>query len=422
MLKDFINIINLNRVSSILFCLIPFALLTGPFLPDLLLSIICLFFLIAIISENLDRYYNNNYFKIFLSFFIFLLFVSFISNNITFSLKSSLFYFRFFIFGFAIWYLIDNQRDLIKYFFYSLLFAYLFAIMDGYYQYFFDSTIIGIQIDSVRLSLPFNDKLILGGYLARLFPLLVGLFIFCIKKNIRNYLLLGLLFILTDFLVFITGERTALGLIAISTIAIIVLVPDYRIIRIITFFISLALIFLISFTSSPIKERNVDFTIEQLGINSENSQINLFSPIHDSHIRSAIKMFLDNPLHGQGPNMFRKLCNDVNFNYNIHSCSTHPHHNYVQLLAETGIIGFIYMISFFLLLCGALVKFLFYFYFRREKILLNIQICIYISMICTLWPLLPTMNFFNNWINIIYYLPLGFFLYFHYSNKAKNEI
>ena len=32
-------------------------------------------------------------------------------------------------------------------------------------------------------------------------------------------------------------------------------------------------------------------------------------------------------------------------------------------------------------------------------------------VIINLWPLAPTGNFFNNWLSILYYLPVGFLIY-----------
>ena len=39
------------------------------------------------------------------------------------------------------------------------------------------------------------------------------------------------------------------------------------------------------------------------------------------------------------------------------------------------------------------------------------QICFLISFYLTLWPLVPSGNFFNNWLSIIYFYPLGIFLW-----------
>lgn len=52
-------------------------------------------------------------------------------------------------------------------------------------------------------------------------------------------------------------------------------------------------------------------------------------------------MFSDNKLFGQGSNTFRILCSSEKFRISDKNegCSTHPHNIYVQILAETGLIG-----------------------------------------------------------------------------------
>ena len=59
----------------------------------------------------------------------------------------------------------------------------------------------------------------------------------------------------------------------------------------------------------------IDFTLQQSGvINGENyepedfNKFVAFSPAHQLHYDSAYLIFLDSPLFGQGPKMFRKLC------------------------------------------------------------------------------------------------------------------
>ena len=34
-----------------------------------------------------------------------------------------------------------------------------------------------------------------------------------------------------------------------------------------------------------------------------------------------------------------------------------------------------------------------------------------ISFFITLWPIAPSGNFFGSWLNSVYYLPLGFYLF-----------
>jgi hypothetical protein len=33
------------------------------------------------------------------------------------------------------------------------------------------------------------------------------------------------------------------------------------------------------------------------------------------------------------------------------------------------------------------------------------------AIFVTLWPIIPSGNFFNGWLNIIYYLPIGFLIW-----------
>ena len=39
-------------------------------------------------------------------------------------------------------------------------------------------------------------------------------------------------------------------------------------------------------------------------------------------------------------------------------------------------------------------------------------------IIVNLWPLVPSGNFYNNWLSLLYFYPVGFYLYF--KNKANN--
>ena len=49
----------------------------------------------------------------------------------------------------------------------------------------------------------------------------------------------------------------------------------------------------------------------------------------------------------------------------------------------------------------------------------NFETCLLIGFLLTLIPFLPNGNFFNNWINMIMYLPVGFYVNFLYS---KNNV
>ena len=48
--------------------------------------------------------------------------------------------------------------------------------------------------------------------------------------------------------------------------------------------------------------------------------------------------------------------------------------------------------------------------FNQKRILTDYQVCLLAAIFVTVWPLSPNGNFFNNWLMIIYSLPVGLFL------------
>ena len=398
---------------------IPLSLLTGPFLPDLFASLIGLLITFLIIKEKKYLYFNNNYFYAFVLFYLYLIVSSIFAKSIFISLESSFFYFRFGLFAIGAWYLIENNNKLIRNFSISLLATFIFALLDGYYQFFNGPNIFGYDVEGVRLALTFNDKAILGGYLSRLFPLLLAVLIYSFDLKKSYILLILLILILTDVLIFISGERTALGLLFLSTVFIIIFLSKYKKIRFFSFLGSLFIMTLLALYNPSVMERNVNQTYNQL---YESSSLTLFSKKHQSHIVGAWNMFKDSPLIGQGPKMFRVLCNDSKFNHDIDTCSTHPHNTYAQLLAETGLIGLAFIIFLCFIVIKTIIKHSLLQLRKREYLLSDFQICLIACLIVTLWPLIPSQNFFNNWINVIYYLPIGFLLYSIHKKRKNFEI
>ncbi len=402
-------------INLITVLIIPF-LIWGPFFPDLILSISSLFFLFYVFKNKEFYFFNNKPLIIFLIFCIYCILLSvFIAEDMMLSLESSLFYFRIGVFSCFIWYLIDRDKDILTYFYYALVLCFLALVIDGYIQYFTGFNLSGYKAGN-RISSFFGNELILGSYLSRLFPLLFALFLVKKKQKFEIYFI-GLLFILVDILIFISGERSAFFFLNLSTIFIIILIKKYQKFRLLTFIIAIGCIFVLGINSSKLSDRMIKGPLEQMGFIESSSRATIFSPAHESLIRTAYNMFKDKPAFGHGPKMFRVLCKDEKFATGIAPCLTHPHNFYIQLLAETGIIGFLFLFSVLSYVVYMSFRQFKSIIFKKKKPLSDYQICLLAAILITIWPISPNGNFFNNWLMIVYSLPIGFYLQSFYSKK-----
>jgi O-antigen ligase len=395
----------------ILFSLIPFFLITGPFLSDLSISLIGLIFLIYCFKKKNFSYFKNKYFFFFLIFWFYLLFNSLINNFNLDSFKISFFYIRYGIFVIAVVALLNFNHKFLKYFFYIIFICFAVLILHGFYQYFFEE-------NGPRVSSFFGNEKILGSYLIRLLPIFLGLSIFILKKKIFTSLF-ALVFILSEVLIFLSGDRTAFFYLNLSAFFVLFLSQRLVKIRLLILISSFLLIVIISFINPTAKIRLVDHTLDQMNLlnKKKDEPYFIFSAEHTNHYTTAYKMFLDNKVLGVGVKNFRNFCSDEKYYKNKSSCSTHPHNTYIQILAETGIIGSLFLIIVLFYFCKYVFKHLFL-RFNGKYFFTDFQICILSGVAIYLWPFIPTGNVFNNWLNIIMILNFPFLIW----KRNKNYV
>jgi len=407
---------NTNFINLIIVSIIPL-LIWGPFFPDLIVSLSALFFLFYVIKNKEFYFFNNKPLIIFFIFCIYCILLSvFVAENIMLSFESSLFYFRIGVFSCFIWYLIDKDKSILSYFYYALVLCFSALVIDGYIQYFTGINLTGFKISGIRVSSFFGDELIMGSYLSRLFPLLFALFL--IKKKQKNEIyFIGLLFILVDLLIFMSGERSSFFFLNLSTVFIIILIKEYQKFRLITFIIAITCVLILSSNSSKLNERMFKGPAEDMGLVKSSKESVIFSTQHDSLIQTAYNMFKGQPIFGHGPKMFRAICKDEKYATGVNPCMTHPHNFYIQLLAETGIVGFLFLIIALVYVTYTALRQFKSVILRQKRPLSDYQVCLLAGILITVWPLTTNGNFFNNWLMITYSLPVGFYLQSIYSKK-----
>jgi O-antigen ligase len=400
--------------SFILFLLIPISLISGPFIPDFFLVIIVINFIVLICFKDEYKIINNKVLFLFLLFYFTVAVVSIFSLNIS-SIQSSLFYFRFGLFALAASILIEEKRNSLNYILYLLLFVYLALFFDSIYQFKFNENIFGFKIltnVNFRITSFFGKDEILGSYSIRLLPLTIFLVILCFNSSINiKRILITSLVIISSVIILLSGERTSLALFILLILFLFSSSFELRKILLVPTIIALITLTGVILKNETIKERMVNSTINQLGLNKKSERLVLFSKTYEGHYLIALNMFKEKPIFGHGAKMFRFYCSKEENFVAINACTTHPHNFYAQMLSETGIIGFLFLISIFFYIVFFYLKNLYFQIIYKKQFITDFGLCLLSSYFITLFPILPSGNFFNNWLSIIIYYPLGFLIY-----------
>ena len=397
---------------SILVILLPIALITGPAIPDIFLSLIALYFLIKTANKKLWYYYKSPIVWGFLIFSLYGILRSLFSDLPLESLtnEGSMFYFRYIFFALGVWYLTDNNPYLSKCLLYISLLCIFIVTFDGFYQYFHEVNLFGNKkFAPDRLTGLFGDEPIIGRYISYL-TIFVFALIYQNFSNTKKSIILSISFlVLSEVIVFFSGERSPLFYLLLFSMLILVFIPHYRIYRLIGTLTSIVIIFSIIQFYPKAKERIVDLSISQM---SETKIPFLpYSELHERHYITALKMFKDSPLFGVGTNTFRYECKKEKYFYKLEGCTNHPHHFYIQALAELGILGFTFIFTFFIYLSYLCMKQIYYLFIHKSSKQIPFDKFLFIMAIFVFWwPFIPHMSLYNNWNNVLMMLALGYLL------------
>ena len=234
--------------------------------------------------------------------------------------------------------------------------------------------------------------------------------------------------IISGIIIFFSSERTALFLLLV-TYFFYFLINKKKIHFLIIIFITFFTLF--NFENNlKLKEKYIDFTLHQTGLINffkkdvaeeykafeKNSLLRYYSEEHENLSYTGLIIFQNNYFFGSGVKTFYNECENIKKNIkeirnkrnNKIICSTHPHNTYIQILSEVGFFGFILVTYLFL---STLIKNVKIILKKNKTNIDKAYFYLNLSIIINILPLIPSGSFFNNWMSLIIFFPLGFWMY-----------
>ena len=422
-----------KKIFCFLLLLVPILLITGPAIPDIIITFSGLFFLILTYFKEYDyQILNFNWFKISIIFWICLIISSLFAFNFITSFTEAIIFIRLLLIPAIILIMVFEYQFAIKLLFVIIFASIVFVIFDCLFQFFnydsktgFGSDIFGYVPDNsphFRLTGPFKD-LVPGSYVSRFaFFGLIAIYLFIKNKNLKNFFIITYLGF-SGFITYISGEKMAFATFGLGLVIFILFSKKNKFYYLFSIILMFGLIFFaLNFhpafkykiiSSSPFHngllleknlecEDNLDSNCTVI-IKSQPKFLQVLKNFNHSAYGEiyllALNMYKDNLLFGIGLNNYNDLCQTEKYEKQLKNigCVTHPHNLYLQWLIETGPI--------------CLFFFILYLYYIIVSINKNqtseIRLLSIITMIILFWPIMSTGSLTKNWYGISTFYLLG---------------
>ena len=408
----------LSKIKSLSFyewilLLFPLCQVIGSFWVNFFLILASVIFIYESIKKNFYNEINLNWIYFYLIFVFYNILHSFFATDILNSLQSSLFQFRYLLFSLFIFLCISNAKN-IEFIIKFWLVLVLLVSFDTIYQYFFLQNIFGLPIRGARPSGVFGKELVVGAFVAYIsVPIIFYYFNKFHNLNLKEKFLYSLIYLFLFTTVALTGERLSFLIFFVSSIIIFIFNTSFKkfIILSMTLVIFLMTIY---FNSSSFNSRVKDFS---------NILANFYDSSYGRLWESGYLLFEKNKIFGVGLKNYRVDCDnqiDPRPESIPQFCSSHPHNFFLEILSETGLVGFSIFFIFF-------VHLIFYLkdkikslkndeFFKKYSSLLYGNILI---LLIYVWPLKTSGSFFTTWNGSFFWLNLGIALLIT-KGKIKN--
>ena len=351
-------------------------------------KIILIFFTYIIFSSVLINFFNLN---------------SLEETNKNFLLIKSLAFFRFLLLYFTIKFLALNNAIKFKLLFFIFGAFGLFVSIDIIVQHFFGKDLLGYEGYGRRLSGPFKDEYIAGAYIQRfLIFIILSIILFQKKKEtFTYYFLISSIFFIGLFGISFSGNRMPLIMFLLMSI----IFFSYQ--KIFRKFLVICLIVFLS-ASFYLVNNNKNYLYHYMGFIQKSFQImNYFKTkitgsdvefirnVYIKEFETGILTWEENKIFGGGIKSFYFNCEKIETPEmkKTKNCNSHPHNYYLQIAAETGLIGLIIVIYLFSIIFFESLKFLYFTKkYNKEKLVL---ITCFTLFIVEIFPLKTTGSFFT---------------------------
>ena len=404
---------------------LPFLLIFSRSLADITIVLINFLFLFYSYKTLGWTWFREKWFCFALIFSFYCLTInSLLSINPTETFIYSIFFIRWPIFALALAYWVLNDIQSLKKFLISMTIILIFIIFDTWWQFFFDKDLFGFEKYSAanRLTGPFKDNPHVGAWIAKLVLLPPLFLILCNKvklQNLPNYVQYSFFLISTILFltVFITGERMSLLLVSSSIFIFFIGLIFSKILSfkktLLLIVVSFLSILIFTYYFPDITQRAIFSTIDKI-LNWKTSDYGLVW-------KSAYDVWMQSPLTGAGLHKYREACENLGIYGSSYLNAVgsgvcfHPHNISLQLLSETGLIGFIlFFIMIFSLALSSLKIYL------KKKLWLSFALVFNIIFTCFL-PIASSTSFFSNKYGAIIWLLIGVMLATNKLYSKKNS-